>query len=382
MKLIKNARIFDGSKIIDNYNVLISGTKIEKLIQGNNIIAPDDTEVFNADGRLISPGFIDIHIHGTNRYDVMDGTEEAIENISLTIAKHGTTSFLPTTLTMPIESLRRSISAIKNCIGKRKGANILGIHLEGPFINEKRKGAQNEKYIMAPNIENYESIVGEDQQLVKRITLAPEIDDGIETIKYIKDRDVCVSIGHTCASIEEFNKSVCAGASLCTHLFNGMDPLHHRDPGVVGGALLCDKVYVEFIPDLIHVNKDILKLIIRCKGEDKCILITDSMSASCLGDGLYTLGEKEVVVSNGIAKLNNGSLAGSIIMMDTAVKNMVNGVGIDIEKVLKMATINPAKVIGVDNHKGRIKEGFDADLIILNKNLDIEMTMIMGEVYS
>ena len=189
---------------------------------------------------------------------------------------------------------------------------------------------------------------------------------------------MCIG-GHTCCPADIFNKSIDKGLKLCTHLFNGMNPLHHRDPGVVGSALLNDNVYVEFISDLVHIDKDILKLIVKVKGPDKCILISDSLSAACLGDGNFTLGGQKVIVKNGVARIENGSLAGSIITIKDAVKNMVQKVGVDLCSVLKMAIVNPARIAGVSSFKGYIKEGYDADLNLLNDNLDVVMTMVQGK---
>lgn len=380
MIIIKNARIFDGEKIVNDTNIFISSTKIDKITTGSVHKIPEDAEVIDGTGKLITPGFIDIHIHGAGGYDVMDGTEHSIEQISALVARHGTTSYLPTTLTMSAESINNSLSAINNVMKLGKGKNILGVHLEGPFINEEKKGAQNGKYILPPSISNYHHIAGNSHEIVKRITLAPEFDKSFELIKYLSKNGVCVSAGHTCAASEEFNNSVENGVSLCTHLFNGMNPLHHRTPGVVGGALSNEKVFVEFIPDLYHIHKDVIKIIVNAKGEDKCIIVTDALSAACLGKGTYRLGDQEVTVTENGARLENGALAGSTIMMDQAVKNMVHVVGISAEKVLKMATLNPAKVLNVDSYVGRIKECYDADLNILNENLDVEMTILKGSV--
>jgi N-acetylglucosamine-6-phosphate deacetylase len=381
MILIKNVSYFDGEQIVENSSVAVSNTKILKIFNGKqNNESSDYDKVIEGKGRLLVPGFIDIHLHGCSGCDVMDGTVESIEKIADTLAKNGTTSFLPTTVTMSAQATQKAISAIRNCMNGKKGANILGIHLEGPFINKARKGAQNENYILEPSILNFNNLVNSDLRNIKRVTLAPEIGDGIALTKYLAGKGICVSAGHTCASAEAFNKSVNEGLKLCTHLFNGMNPLHHRDPGVVGSALLNDNVYTEFIADLVHIDKDVLKLIVKIKGADKCILITDSLSATCLGNGVFSLGGQTVIVKDGVARIESGSLAGSIITLKDAVKNMVEKAGVDISSVLKMVTVNPAKVIGVDGFKGKIKEGYDADLNLINKNIDVDMTMVMGKI--
>jgi N-acetylglucosamine-6-phosphate deacetylase len=378
MLIIKNARVFNGEEMLDRMNIYISKSKIYKLDEGKISRAASDAEVIDADGKIATPGFIDMHMHGAGGYDVMDGTEESIEQIASILARHGTTAFLPSTVTMPAESIKRSISAIGKCMKSKRSPNILGVHLEGPFINKEEKGAQNEDYILPPSISAYESIVGMEQDIIKRVTLAPELDKGNRLISYLKDKGICVSAGHTCASLDEFNKSVKSGVSLCTHLFNGMKPLHHRQPGVVGGGLTNERVYVEFIPDLLHLHENVLKLIVNAKGEDKCIIITDSLSAACLGEGVYRLGDQQVLVTENGARLKSGSLAGSTIMMDQAVKSMIDRVGIDCAKALKMATINPAKLLGVDSYLGRIAEGYDADINILDDKFNLEKTILKG----
>lgn len=380
MILIKNVRYFDGEQIVADSSIAVSGSKIAKIFSGTDSgdFANYD-EVIDGQGKLLVPGYIDIHLHGCAGCDVMDATPESIKKIAAVLAENGTTSFLPTTVTMSAPVTQKAIENIRACMKESNGANILGIHLEGPFINKERKGAQNEDFILEPSVENFDDFVNGDYRNIGRVTLAPEVGNGIELVKHLAKKGICVSAGHTCCPADVFNKSVDEGLTLCTHLFNGMNPLHHREPGVVGSALLNDNVYVEFISDLVHIDKDILKLIVKIKGADRCILISDSLSAACLGDGNFTLGGQKVIVKSGVARIETGSLAGSIITIKDAVRNMVQKVGIDICSVLKMATANPAKIVGAASFKGYIKEGYDADLNLLDDNLDIAMTMVMGK---
>lgn len=380
MKLIKNVRYFDGERIVENSCIAVSGSKIAKIYSKSEVENLSDyDEIIDGEGKLLVPGFIDIHLHGCSGCDVMDGTPQSLRTIAATLAENGTTSFLPTTVTMSASVTQRAIENARAVMNEGVGANILGVHLEGPFINKDRKGAQNEKYILEPSVENFNEFVNNDLRNISRVTLAPEVGKGIELVSYLAQKGVCVSAGHTCSPADVFNKSVEAGLTLCTHLFNGMNPLHHRDPGVVGSAFLHDDVYVEFIADLVHLDKDILKLIVKIKGADKCILVSDSLSAACLGDGNFSLGGQKVIVKDGVARIETGSLAGSIVTVKNEVKNMVQKVGVDLCSVLKMATANPAKVIGVDGFKGYIKEGYDADLNLLDDNLDVIMTFVMGK---
>lgn len=260
------------------------------------------------------------------------------------------------------------------------GAEVLGVHLEGPFINVRHKGAQNERYILEPSVPAFLDFVDGDLSGIRRVTLAPEIGEGIGLTRYLAQRGVCVSAGHTCASAEAFHASEKAGLKLCTHLYNGMEPMHHRTPGTVGAALASDEAYVEVIADLNHVAPDVLRLTAKAKDAGHCILITDSLSATGLGDGEYSLGGQKVTVQNGTARVESGSLAGSVIFLWQAVKNMAERVHVNLVSALRMATVNPARVIGVENRKGAVRPGFDADLNLLRDDLSVAFTMVRGRV--
>lgn len=374
MKVITNVSVYTGEEIINEASVFFENGKIEKVVNQKLDI---DENTIDGKGCLLSPGFCDIHIHGSSGSDIMDCTPEAVKTIAKAIVKRGTTSFLATTLTMDTKTLNDALLAVKKVQGTEKAADILGVHLEGPFISVKRKGAQNEKFIIEPTVENYKQIDKDCEELVKRITIAPELEGAGELIKYLTDRGVCVSCGHTVASFEDTLHAVDCGANLCTHLYNGMNPLHHRDPGVVGAALYDDRMMVEFIADTIHLNVNTLKMTAKIKGYDKCILISDAMSAACSEDGMYKLGGLDVTVKDGSARLSDGTLAGSIIMVADAVKNMT-ALGLPRDKVLQMATVNPAKMIGADSYKGKIQKGYDADMVLLDDEMNVVKVFAKG----
>ena len=380
MTWFKDVRYYDGDRLIEHASVAVAGTKIAKVQKGDAFPREPGCGVIDGAGRLLVPGYIDIHLHGCGGYDVMDATPEALMGMSRLLAENGTTSFLPSTVTMDSGTTRKAIETVRTCMGRAPGANILGVHLEGPFINAARKGAQNEKYIQTPSVAHFNALVENDLTAVRRVTLAPEMGEGLALTRYLARKGICVSAGHTCASAAVMRQGIEAGLSLCTHLFNGMNPMHHRDPGVVGTALLRDDIYAEFIADLVHLDRDILALIVKAKGADRCILITDSLSAACLGDGSYNLGGQNVIVKDGVARIENGSIAGSVITMKQAVRNMVRAAGVELSRVIRMAALNPARVIGLDGCKGLIKEGYDADLNLLDNNLDVVTTMVMGKV--
>lgn len=371
--IIKNCKIIFKDSI-ENGSILIKDGKIAKINPEES-----DDKIIDANGLYLSPGFIDVHIHGAGGYDTMDGTSEAINNISKVIMEHGVTSFVPTTMTMPIEDINKTLKVIKKVKEDGSlGANVLGAHLEGPFINLEAVGAQNFKYILKPSIEDYKKIIDGCEDIVKSITIAPELKKANELIEYISKTGVICSVGHTKATYEEIIESIKYGASHSTHLYNAMTPFKHREPGVVG-AVFDSSIKTEIICDGIHVSYPALRIALKLKSTDNVILISDSMMACCMEDGKYELGNQDVYVNSGIARLDNGALAGSVLTLDRAVKNVYEHCYIPLYEVVKMATYNPAKHCKVDGHKGLIKEGYDADLVLFDENIDIKQVFINGE---
>lgn len=330
------------------------------------------------------PGFIDEHIHGAGGSDAMDGTEKALKTISDTLVKEGTTSFLFTTMTASPEKTKASLAAADGFIGKYNkqeengtvtGARPLGVHLEGPFVNPLKCGAQPEEFILEPKICYLKDFFVKDG-LVKMITVAPELtDDGF--IQYLKDKGITVSAGHTNATFEEFSASVKEGVSCTTHTYNAMRAFTHRETGVIGGAFLTN-VYNELIADGIHVSYPAIRILFGMKS-DKVILITDAMRAKGLSDGESELGGQKVFVKNGEARLSDGTLAGSVLKMNVAIKNLVLKAGVPLETVIKSATENPAKNLKIFENTGSIEIGKNADLTLLSKNFDVLSVMIGGK---
>ncbi|MCH1959377.1 N-acetylglucosamine-6-phosphate deacetylase [Romboutsia hominis] len=372
MKCIVNGKIVLENQILEN-KVLVFNEKIINIVNE----APKDCEIIDANGNYVCPGLIDIHIHGNMGKDTMDGTDDAICTIAKSIARHGVSSFLPTTMTMDEKSITNAIDTIKKYMDKdTKGAQIIGTHLEGPFINKDYKGAQNEKFIVAPTYEFIEKY----KDVIKIITYAPEKDVDMEFTKKIKaNTDIVLSIGHSKATYDEAKEAINMGASNITHTFNGMSGLNHRNPGIVGAALTTN-VYCEVIADEIHIMKDLFQFILNNKGEDKIILITDSIEAGGLEDGEYSLGGQKVIVKSNQARLESGSLAGSVMPLNKMVYNFMNNTNLDMRKVIKLASINPAKSIGIDNKKGSIEIGKDADIAIFDKDINCHMTINCGKV--
>ena len=333
------------------------------------------------DNLIVVPGFIDEHIHGSATADNMDATLDAARTISKTIASEGVSSFLMTTMTEPEDHIEAAMVNAKNFIENPEyvGAKAIGLHLEGPFISVKHKGAQPEESIRKPNVEifkHYQALSGNN---IKEITFAYE-EDGKALANYLRDTGVVGSIGHTDATCDQTLEAIKEGVSCATHTYNAMKPLHHREAGTVGACLLSNDIYCELICDLIHVSPNAIRLLYKCKGKEKIVLITDAMRAKHMPDGEYSLGGQPVFVKDGAARLENGTLAGSILCMNVALKNMQSVVGTTLEETIDFATANPAKNLHIFDKKGSIKEGKDADFAVIDKDFNVYMTVSEGHI--
>lgn len=370
--------IINGKVILEDsikeLNVFFENGKITEV--SNRV--PTDETVIDAKGLYVAPGMIDVHTHGRNGSDTMYATFKDLNNISVSELKTGVTSFLPTTMTMPAEDIKKAIAAGYDNKDKVEGAKILGMHLEGPFFSVKYKGAQPEECMIAPTVENYLSFAGEHSDFVKKISLAPEIEGAVDLIKYLREQNVVVSMGHTDATYEEAVKAIEAGATSGTHTYNAMTPLKHREPGVVGAVMLHDEVYAELILDGIHVSFPAAKILSKMKGADKLILITDSLEAAMLPDGTYELGNQKVYVKDGQARLKSGNLAGSTANLNQCVRNAYKHLDLPLYEAIGYATKNPADHLGLKDY-GRIKEGCVADMILIDDEIDIKRVILNGE---
>lgn len=373
--LLKNCNIIFLNKI-EKGSILIENNIIKEI----NPSEVNDKTVIDCKGLFVSPGFIDIHIHGAGGHDTMDGTFEAINEISKTICKYGTTSFTPTTMTMSKEDILKSMMAIKKAkINGTDGAIVLGAHLEGPFISPSAIGAQNPNYLIAPSYENFKSMTGDVMDTVVSITMAPEVEGAKELASVLSSKGIRCSIGHTKATYEEAIDGIKCGFCHSTHLFNAMTGFTHREPGVVGATFDTD-ITTETISDGIHISYPSLRVVYKQKGTDKTLLVTDAMCACGMPDGTYSLGGQPVTVKSGAARLNNGALAGSILTLNKSIKNIHDNTNYPLYEIVKMASYNGAKYCRVDDKKGQIKENFDADLTIFDENIDIKMTIIGGKI--
>jgi N-acetylglucosamine-6-phosphate deacetylase len=372
MKAIINAKIIMDKEVLTGYNLLFSKNKIVRITKELPIWA----EPIDAKGLYLSAGFIDIHIHGSNGFDVMDATSEALEGIAKSIVQTGTTSFLATTMTMSQENIERALENIQK-FKVNDTAKILGVHLEGPFINPTKKGAQNEAYIQRPNFELIEPYM----ESVKMITLAPEVEGAKAFMAYLQEHysHILLSIGHSNASYQESKESFSNGVSHATHLFNAMNPLHHREPGIVGAVLESDRVSCDIIADLIHIHPSFFSMLYKVKQEN-LLLITDAMRAGCLCAGVSEIGGQKVIVKEGEARLEDGTLAGSVLKMNEALRNFYKYADISLPKLIAMVTSVPAKKMGLK--LGRLAEGYPADLVLFDKSFEIHKVYIEGKAFN
>lgn len=377
MNAIINGKIITENGILYD-KVLLFDEKIVDIVD-NEEFNKNSVNFIDAMGNYVSAGFIDIHIHGSGGCDTMDGDYEALDVISKTIAKCGVTSFLATTMTMEKEKIYSALDNIRISINNGlSGANLIGAHLEGPFINNKYKGAQNEKYILEPCFEFIKDYV----DVIKIITMAPECDKDFRFVEKLSEmKNITLSMGHTNTSYDIAIEAINKGITHATHTFNAMSPFNHREPGAVG-AIFNSDITCEVIVDLVHVHPASIDVLLKIKGKDKVVLITDSMRAGCMKKGEYELGGQKVIVDAVSARLEDGTLAGSILTLNKAVYNVINSLGLNLIDAVKMATINPAKVIKIDDKKGSLNKGKDADIIVFNDDIEVLYTFVNGkEVY-
>ncbi len=376
MKAIINGRIILKDRIVENCALLFSNV-IDGIVPMDNL--PSEIDTIDAKGGYISPGLIDLHIHGYLGKDVCDGNEDSIRTISEGIIANGVTGFLPTTMTEDMKTITKALEVCRNLKEKSKhwkGSTILGCHAEGPFISESKKGAQDPKYILKPDSE----FVKKYSDIIKIITLAPEedSDDFSEIRKICKDTDVVVSMGHTSADYDTAMDSTHAGVKHATHLFNAMTPLAHRAPGVVTAAFNSD-VSCELIVDTFHVSPVFYDMLWKLKGRKLCF-ITDCLPAGGLPEGEYTLGGQKIIYRGIVCRLEDGTVAGSVLHLNKGVWNVYTNSQIPLWECVNCASLNPATAIGLEKTKGSIEVGKDADIIITDNEFNVRKTIIGGEI--
>lgn len=376
MKAVINGKIILKDRIVEGKALLFSDV-IEGVVSSDKI--PEGAEIIDAEGGYVAPGLIDLHIHGYLGCDVCDAKEDSIRRIANGLIANGVTGFLPTTMTVDMKVIRSALEVCRALKEESKswcGSAILGAHAEGPFISESKKGAQDPKYILKPDAK----FVKEYSDIIKIITLAPETDTAdFEQIREIcRDTGVVVSMGHTSADYETAVRSTEAGVKHATHLFNAMTPLAHRAPGVVGAALNTD-VSCELIVDTFHVDKCLYDLLFKLKGRKLCF-ITDCLPAGGLPYGEYTLGGAKIIYRDIVCRLEDGTVAGSVLHLNRGVWNVYSNSNIPLYECVNGASLNPATAIGIADRKGSLDIGKDADIIITDDIFEIKKTIIGGKV--
>jgi N-acetylglucosamine-6-phosphate deacetylase len=331
--------------------------------------------------RFVTPGFIDVHVHGGGGHDVMDASIKGLSGLSRFLAAGGVTSFLATAYSASQDDMLAATKTVARAVEEgSEGSEILGLHLEGPYVNPKMAGAQSVAHIRPPSIDELEEVYIAADRALRVVTLAPEMEGAIEAVEWLRSKGVVPSAGHTDATHAEMMAAVEAGLSHTAHLFNRMRPLRHREPGAVGVALADDRVSVELIADGVHLHPSTLRLAARAKGPGRTALVSDAVSAAGLPDGEHRLGAEKVLVKGGRSHLESGALAGSTIRLCDAVRYAVETVGFPVTEAIEMASSTPARIIGVVDRKGRLAPGMDADLTVLGRDYAVLLTMVGGGV--
>jgi N-acetylglucosamine-6-phosphate deacetylase len=368
--------------------ILIEGHRISKVGTREQVKIPPNTPVVDVQDRILAPGFIDLHIHGAAGRDLMEGTIEAVSAVSSFLARHGTTSFVATTVTASLErtlqagkglgEIIRSLQGAHGSSDKLPGAHPIGIHFEGPFLNVKKRGAHPASQIQKPSVEVATRLLESAGGSARIFTLAPELEGALAVLEYARSQGMRIGIGHSNATFEEAERAIAAGATHVVHIYNAMRPFAHRDSGIIGAALVDDRISAELICDGVHVEPSAVRLLVKAKGLDKLLLVTDSLSGAGMPDGNYRLGNFTVHVAGGVCRTVEGNLAGSTITLDAATRNLANYAGLPYQRCLATATINPARLLGLEKQKGVIAPGADADLVVLDKDYLVTQTYVAG----
>ena len=374
MKAIINGRIVTPESVVEG-KVLVYDEKIQGVVDA----APAGAEVIDAQGGYVIPGLVDMHIHGYLGEDASDGSYEGLKIMAEGVAKNGVTSFLPTTMTVSYDELRKAFSLIRKGMEESrsadwKGAAIVGANAEGPFINISKKGAQAGEHVRVGD----PAFLKEFIDVIRVFTIAPEVEGNMDCIREMaKDTDVLISMGHTAANFDQARAAIEAGVRHVTHLFNAQTGLLHRDPGVVGAALLDSRVSTELIADTFHIHKGLFQLVANVKG-DKLVLITDCTRAGGLEDGEYTLGGQPIFVKGIECRLADGTIAGSVLKLNEAVRNVLANTDLPVNEVVNMASLTPATRIGLGDTKGSLEAGKDADIAIVDEAFNVQRTILAG----
>jgi N-acetylglucosamine-6-phosphate deacetylase len=365
--------------LVEDHVIVEAGSRAQRPM-------PPGIRVVDFGDAVLAPGFVDIHIHGGAGQDVMHADPSGLSAVEQLLCKHGVTSYFPTTVTAPLDQTLSALDRLANAIddasrndgSRRERAQPLGIHLEGPFLSHARRGVHPPENLLMPTLPTFDRLWQAARGHIRVMTIAPELEGAQEVIAEAARRGVCVSLGHSDSDLNSARAAVAAGARHATHTFNAMRPLDHRDPGIIGEVLTDSRLSADIIADGIHLDPAIVQLFLKAKGPDGAVLITDAISATGMPEGRYRLGTFEVEVKNGRC-LRDGKLAGSVLTMDRAVRNVMQFARWDLQQSLRLATLNPARVAGFTN-RGKLEAGAEADFVVLTPDGEVRKTIVRGEV--
>lgn len=381
-QLLQVGRAFTPTSELTDVGILVREGVIESIGPRSAVSLPAGAQEIRATDKIAAPGFVDVHIHGAGGHDVMEGTEGALDAISSMIGSHGTTSFVATTVTADPNAICKSSEEIARYIARqhvrfRPGAEVLGIHFEGPFISPLRRGVHPPEWIRLPSAELLEKFTAAAKGTALLLTIAPELLGAMPCIDAARKAGMVVGMGHTDATYEQARAALARGAHHAIHTYNAMRPFSHRDAGVIGAVLTSPEISAELIADGVHVDETAMRLLLQAKGAGGVVLISDGISATGMPDGKYILGGFEVTVSGGVCRNMEGKLAGSTLTLDRALRNIVN-LGASLGDALRMLTLNPAKVLGIEHKKGVLHTNADADIVLLNDGLEVTQVYTRG----
>jgi N-acetylglucosamine-6-phosphate deacetylase len=373
----RGADLFGQEKSTRQSALLVEDNKIAGIYPSSKQPGQID-EIVSCQGLTVIPGLIDVHTHGAMGYDSMDATPEALHEMGRFFARHGVTSFLATTVSNPPEKIMAAIQNVVSYPQYDDAAQVLGVHVEGPYINPEARGAQLLKDIRLPDSKEYDAWF--DSGVIKLVTVAPELPGADELITAGVKRGIEFAAGHSTGTYEQIVRAADLGLRQTTHTFNGMKPLHHREPGLVGAALSDDRIFAQMIVDGVHLHPAVIKIIFRAKSSARTLLITDGMRGTGLPDGVYGLGGEDIQVKDGVARNSTGHLAGSTLTLDRAVANLVRFTGADFFDAVRAATQTPAEALHLEDRKGVLKEGADADIVVVDEQMNVRLTMVNGKI--
>lgn len=365
-------------RILENSGLITKEDKIYEIDLRDNLNIPSSCEIIDVEGMYVVPGFVDLLVHGGGGYGFSDENDDSFQKISEYFFKHGSTSMLGSLHAKPEKNLLSDLSRLAKYIKDNPNSNIKAIHMEGPYLNPLLKGAMNEDYLWKPSIESFNKMWEASEGLIKIMTIAPELPGALDVIREASFRGVVCSIGHSTADYETIDKAISNGAAHVTHIFNAMKQMHHREPSLITASLLRDELKIELIADKLHVHPAVMELLLKTKTSKGIILITDSIRAGGMHDGEFQFSDQKVILNNNKATLVDGTLAGSTLTLDNAIKNLLDTTTASITDAVRMASLNGAKVIGID--RGIIASGKTADLVVLDKNWKVQYTILNGEI--